>query len=862
MRRSTPAILIGLLLVLGVALAAEAQVIRPELQAHLDTLWPADEVDVIITLSDQLDVTLIQDKDKGQRRAKINKALRRHAQTTQGPLIGLLQSRNAKKIHSFSIFNGVAATVPAWVVHELARHRGVASIRLDETLSEPSPQSGSAAPPEWNLTTIRAPELWALGYTGAGTVVASMDTGVDAQHPDLASRWRGGNNSWFDPNGQHGMPYDASGHGTHVMGLMVGGDAGGTSIGAAPGAQWIAVKIFNDSGSSTLSRIHQGFQWLLDPDGNPDVDDAPDVVNNSWHLQNTVNQCNTEFASDIAALKAAGIAVVFAAGNTGPGSATSVSPSNDPQAVAVGAVDQWLTPASFSGRGPSACDGGTYPKIVGPGVSVRSADLTFGGLFPNSYVTVSGTSFATPHLAGGMALLLHAMAARGQSVTLSQLEAAIAESAVDLGAAGPDNDSGMGLLDLVAAYNGLTEGAPPPPDPLVAVNDNYSLNEGATLTVAAPGVLANDSGYATPPGAVLVSGPSRATSFSLNADGSFRYTHNGSETTSDAFVYRVSNASGTVQATVSLTVNPVNDPPTITSSPGTSATVGQPYSYDVNASDPDSATLTYSLTASPTGMTINATTGLIQWTPQASQTGANSVTVRVTDQGGLFATQSFTITVNAPTAVDTIFEDSFESGNFSAWSGRQDTENDLSVTASAALAGGFGMAALIDNNTNMWVRDDTPNAEVRYRARFYFDPNSIPMVNGNTHRIMTARSGDVNAGADVVRIEFRRNSGLYQVRASIANDAGGFTNTNWHTIPDASTPIEIDWRAATAPGANNGSLGLWTAGVLRQTVSGIDNDTLRVRSVRLGPQQGIDDGTRGTVYFDGFVSRRTTYIGP
>jgi len=210
---------------------------------------------------------------------------------------------------------------------------------------------------------------------------------------------------------------------------------------------------------------------------------------------------------------------------------------------------------------PSACDGGTYPMLAAPGVSVRSADLTFGGLFPNSYASVTGTSFATPHLAGGMAVLLSAMASRGQPATVSQLESAVAASAVDLGAAGPDNGYGMGLLDLVAAYNLLVDGSPPPPDPLVAVNDSYSVNEGGTLIVGAPGVLANDSGYTTPPGAVLLTGPSRAASFSLNADGGFSYTHNGSETTSDSFVYRVSNASGSAQATVSITVNPVNDQP-------------------------------------------------------------------------------------------------------------------------------------------------------------------------------------------------------------------------------------------------------------------------------------------------------------
>jgi hypothetical protein len=310
-----------------------------------------------------------------------------------------------------------------------------------------------------------------------------------------------------------------------------------------------------------------------------------------------------------------------------------------------------------------------------------------------------------------------------------------------------------------------------------------------------------------------------------------------------------------------------NNPPSITSAPVTTATVGQAYSYDVNATDPDAGdTLTFSLDVAPAGMTIDAGTGVISWTPAAGQEGPNNVTVRATDSGtpAMFATQSFQITV-APAVSDLIFADGFESGNFSAWTAEQDGEGDLNVTGAAAQVGAFGMAALIDNNTAMWVRSDTPVAEPRYRARFYFDPNSIPMVNGDNHRILITRGVDGTANSlDITRIEFRRNNNLYQVRAVAARDpaVGGFVATGWFTINDAPNHIEIDWQAASAAGANDGSLSLWTNGVLRQTRSNLDNDTLRVESVRLGPLQGIDTGTRGTVYFDDFVSRRTTFIGP
>jgi hypothetical protein len=245
----------------------------------------------------------------------------------------------------------------------------------------------------------------------------------------------------------------------------------------------------------------------------------------------------------------------------------------------------------------------------------------------------------------------------------------------------------------------------------------------------------------------------------------------------------------------------------------------------------------------------------------ASFSAAGTYVLRLTAVDGAFTVyDEAQITVNA--AVDLIFQDGFESGNFSAWSAEVDTEGDLNVSAAAALVGAQGMAALIDNTTAMYVIDNTPANESRYRARFYFDPNSLTMANGKAHYIMAAR----NATTEVVRLEMRRNSGNYQIRANVRGDGGGYTNTGWFTITDAPHSIEIDWMASTGPGANNGSLRLWidnsNSASPTATVSGVDNDTRRVESARLGPQAGIDSGTSGTEFFDAFVSRKTTFIGP
>jgi len=208
---------------------------------------------------------------------------------------------------------------------------------------------------------------------------------------------------------------------------------------------------------------------------------------------------------------------------------------------------------------------------------------------------------------------------------------------------------------------------------------------------------------------------------------------------------------------------------------------------------------------------------------------------------------------------DAIFSDGFESGNFSAWSATITNTGRLSVTTPAARFGAFGMRALITNTTAMYARDDTPNAESRYRARFYFHTNSITITSGNAHYIFAGRS---SAGTDVLYVEFRYSSPNYQVRAQIRNDSTVYSNTNWYTISNAWHFIETDWKASSASGANNGYLSLWIDDALKQTLSNVDNDTRRVDEARLGPLSGIDSGTSGTEYFDAFVSRRTTYIGP
>jgi hypothetical protein len=280
-----------------------------------------------------------------------------------------------------------------------------------------------------------------------------------------------------------------------------------------------------------------------------------------------------------------------------------------------------------------------------------------------------------------------------------------------------------------------------------------------------------------------------------------------------------------------------------------------------NDSDPENDPLAVNTTpvTLPTNgsLTLNGN-GSYTYIHDGSVTFSDSFDYQVCDTGPLCDTATVNLTITALSS-GLIFADGFESGDLFAWTSSTIDLGDLSVSGAAALVGSNGLRALIDDNTAIYVTDDTPTAEPRYRARFYFDPNSIPMASGDTHYIFYGYSG---TSTGVLRVQFRFRNGNYQLRAALRNDGSTWTNTSWLTISDAPGAIELDWQAATAAGVNNGGLTLWIGGVQQANLTGVDNDTRRIDRVRLGAVTGIGTGTRGTYYFDAFESRRQTYIGP
>ena len=440
-----------LLLIFSLSTMTHAGVISSQLKSVLDEAAPNDEISVIIVLNGEINSKKFSRFDKTLRRPKLLKELKAKAAENELSLKEFLLTIGSEKVKNLWIINALAVEAKPSDIEKLAKKKIVKEIRLNKPILLAKSSASITSTSQWNLTMVGADNVWAQGHTGQGVVIASMDSGVDYLHEQLNGSWRGGTNSWFDPHGEHLLPYDANGHGTQTMGIMASQNINGTTIGMAPSAKWIAVKIFNDAGEALASDIHEGFQWLIDPDSNINTDDAPDIVNNSWGFPETENMCDTEFQVDIQILRDMEISVVFSAGNQGAGP-SSISPANNNGVFSVGEVDENSMITTTSSQGPSSCmPSSVYPSVTSPGYLVNTTDLTFGGLFADSTVLANGTSFAAPHASGAIALLLSAH----PELTVSELETAIQQSSMDLGTAGEDNVYGSGLINVASALSAI-----------------------------------------------------------------------------------------------------------------------------------------------------------------------------------------------------------------------------------------------------------------------------------------------------------------------------------------------------------------------------------------------------------------------
>ncbi|WFA07406.1 S8 family peptidase [Bacillus sp. HSf4] len=450
-----------------------------------------DKVTFLIKLKDQVDTqkvakqaekkakakSLSSAKTEYQKRSAVVSSLRIKADETQSQLKTYLRKQakkgNAEDIRSFYIVNGMAVHATKDVMEQVAAFPEVEKVLPNEKrqLIKPAKQSGKHTSlkaqngVEWNIDQIEAPKAWDLGYDGTGTVVASIDSGVQWDHPALKEKYRGYDPedpdnpdhemNWFDAVSGESAPYDDLEHGTHVTGTMVGSEPDGQNqIGVAPGAKWIAVKAFSEDGGTDQDLLAAG-EWILAPkdkDGNPHPEMAPDVVNNSWSGGAGLDEWYRDM---VKAWRAADIFPEFSAGNvdfTNPGGPGSIAnPANYPEAFATGATDINQQLADFSLQGPSPYDE-TKPEISAPGVNIRSS--VPGSGYQDGW---DGTSMAGPHVSAVAALIKQADA----SLSVDEIEKILTDTAIPLTdstfSESPNNGYGHGLVnafDAVAAVSG------------------------------------------------------------------------------------------------------------------------------------------------------------------------------------------------------------------------------------------------------------------------------------------------------------------------------------------------------------------------------------------------------------------------
>lgn len=462
--------------------SAIAGEIDSDLQGILESTTPEQVVSVLVYLDDRVNLSAIthemdnRDATLRQRHEVVVRALQEKATATQGDLIARLSRLEANgKIEDFKPFwitNAIRVDATKAEIEEIAARSDVAriyynyNIELIEPVEIREDDGGLITVVEPGVDAVRAPEVWALGITGAGVLVANMDTGVDGDHPALADRWAGVADpryaghpewAWYDPYaGQNDFPYDDGGHGTHTMGSVTGASpTTGDTVGVAPGAYWIASAPIDRGGGipRTVSDAILSFEWMVDPDGDPGTNwDVPAVCSNSWGLTtgHGYPPCDELFWSYLDACEAAGTVILFSAGNEAFSGLRRPADraTDDYRTCAVAAVDanypNWPI-ADFSSRGPTYCTPGggaaIKPDIAAPGVSVRSC-------YPGGgYTTMSGTSMASPHVNGVVALMRQV----NPNLSVEMIKQIIYDTAYDLGDPGEDNYYGWGMIDAFEA---------------------------------------------------------------------------------------------------------------------------------------------------------------------------------------------------------------------------------------------------------------------------------------------------------------------------------------------------------------------------------------------------------------------------
>jgi len=453
---------LSLFCLLAIALTQANSDISPALKHALKT---KGTVNIMVTMREKTFPVLDKLKNRGypDRSARLNTvvgSLKALASESQKSVLAYLNTKRDIKVKSLWISNKISIKgADEDIIEALVGMPEVDTVQEQRIIpwKRPTPSKSKKRPGtprelQWGIERVEAPGAWALGYTGQGVTIGTIDTGVRYTHKNLYRQWRH-EFGWFDPYSGTERPVDVDGHGSHTMGTIIGSDG----IGVAPDALWIAC-LGCESFGCTDDALEQCGQFITcptSPDGSEEnCDMAPHLVSNSWGG----GPGDLFYTAVVAAWRAAGIIPVFAQGNSGSSCGSASSPGDYDNVIGVGATDEAEELAYFSSVGPTT-DGRIKPDVSAPGVDVYSASNGN----DEAFESLDGTSMATPHVAGAIALLLSNGTELNydgvNELLIAGAQQTVAETGANCGdipeSEYPNNHVGWGRISVVASIGKL-----------------------------------------------------------------------------------------------------------------------------------------------------------------------------------------------------------------------------------------------------------------------------------------------------------------------------------------------------------------------------------------------------------------------